>query len=304
MKSKRIGERFYHSKYGEYQIIAYSNCEEVTIRFANTGYECTTSYYHIQNLEVRDRFFKGKYNTFVGVGETDRDAYKVWYNMIYRCQHCSGYDNVTVCDEWLGESGFINFYNWSMENGYTDELTIDRIDNTGNYEPSNCRWVDYKIQANNTSRNRMLTYNGKTQTMAEWSKELDISYDTLNSRINTSKMSLEDAFKQEKTTIETNLQNLQNLHEEKVRRIDTRLAEMREQWKKQDESIKIWQEGLKQYRDEVEIAHLIPEEYLYDEKLSQTTKSCQQVLLELRGILNEKAEKLKELKSKMKLKLS
>ena len=111
----------------------------------------------------------------------------------------------------------------------------------------------------------------------------------------------EDAFKQEKTTIETNLQNLQNLHEEKVRRIDTRLAEMHEQRKKQDESIKIWQEGLKQYKDEVEIAHLIPEEYLYDEKLSQTTKSCQQVLLELRGILNEKAEKLKELKSKIRV---
>lgn len=111
MKSKRIGERFYHQKYGEYQIIAYSNCEEVTIRFANTGYEYTTPYYHIQNLEVRDRFFKGKYNTFVGVGEADRDAYKAWYNMIYRCQHCSSYNNVTVCDEWYDFSNFLKWYN-------------------------------------------------------------------------------------------------------------------------------------------------------------------------------------------------
>ena len=138
-------------------------------------------------------------------GMSKTRIYKTYHAMKARCTYEKdsryskyGGKGITVCDEWLGESGFINFYNWSMENGYTDELTIDRIDNTGNYEPSNCRWVDYKIQANNTSRNRMLTYNGKTQTMAEWSKELDISYDTLNSRINTSKMSLEDAFKQEK----------------------------------------------------------------------------------------------------------
>lgn len=131
--------------------------------------------------------------------------YKTYHAMKARCTYEKdtrypkyGGKGITVCDEWLGENGFTNFYNWSIENGYSDELTIDRIDSNGNYEPSNCRWVDYTVQANNTNRNRRITYNGKTQTMAEWSRELNISYAALNGRINASKMPLEYAFRQEK----------------------------------------------------------------------------------------------------------
>lgn len=131
--------------------------------------------------------------------------YKAHSAMKDRCKNPSnkkyaiyGGRGIKVCDEWLGENGFINFYNWSMKNGYADGLSIDRIDPNGNYEPSNCRWTDYKTQSNNTSRNRYITYNGKTQTMAQWADELGISYQTLNSRINTSKMSIEDAFRTEK----------------------------------------------------------------------------------------------------------
>lgn len=56
---------------------------------------------------------------------------------------------IKMCDEWLGEDGFINFMAWSLGNGYSDDLTLDKIDNDKNYSPSNCRWTNKKVQARN-----------------------------------------------------------------------------------------------------------------------------------------------------------
>lgn len=78
-------------------------------------------------------------------------VYRCWIDMKSRCLNknsCNykyyGARGITVCKEWLDD--FMNFYNWSMENGYADNLTIDRIDNDGNYEPSNCRWTSKSVQ--------------------------------------------------------------------------------------------------------------------------------------------------------------
>ena len=74
--------------------------------------------------------------------------YAIYHNMKYRCltptapayEHYGG-RGIKVCPEWLGEHGFENFYAWAMANGYADNLTIDREDIEGDYEPSNCRWI-------------------------------------------------------------------------------------------------------------------------------------------------------------------
>lgn len=90
---------------------------------------------------------------------------------------------ITVCDEWQGVDGFLNFYHWAISNGFKEGLSIDRINNDGNYEPSNCRWATYKQQANNTSRNVKIKYKGITHTIAEWADIYELPASVLNGRL-------------------------------------------------------------------------------------------------------------------------
>ncbi len=113
--------------------------------------------------------------------------YGVWHGMNERCfnTRCKAYKNygakgVVVCDEW---KEFIPFYKWAMANGYKEGLTIDRIDSNGNYEPSNCRWVDRFVQNSNTSKNRYIEFDGRTQTLSQWAREIGIERHSLLQRI-------------------------------------------------------------------------------------------------------------------------
>lgn len=113
--------------------------------------------------------------------------YRIFDHMKQRCynKHNTRYKDyggrgIEVCNEWC--NNFQVFSDWSMSNGYKEDLTIDRIDVNGNYEPSNCRWVDNVTQQNNKRNSVYLTYNGKSQTMAQWSRELGINRHTLNKR--------------------------------------------------------------------------------------------------------------------------
>jgi hypothetical protein len=112
--------------------------------------------------------------------------YSIWKNMRSRC-YIKGNNNyphygargITICKAW---GDFMQFYSWSMENGYADNLTIDRHNNNGNYEPSNCRWVTQAEQLNNTRRNLLLTYERKTMTLKQWSKKTSTPYGTMRYR--------------------------------------------------------------------------------------------------------------------------
>jgi hypothetical protein len=134
-------------------------------------------------------------------GDTGKRLYRIWVTMISRCESLDRKDSrltrnyrdrgIRVCQEW---HSYEIFKAWAFENGYRDDLTIDRIDNNGNYEPSNCRWADGKTQANNTRRNINITYRGKTMTLKQWSVELGIKYRTLSHRIMELGWSIETAF--------------------------------------------------------------------------------------------------------------
>lgn len=123
-------------------------------------------------------------------GQSPRHMFNAYVNMKTRCYNKNYYlfrhyggKGITICDEWLGHDGFINFRNWSYENGYADNLSIDRIDNSKGYSPYNCRWVSMKAQQNNRTNNRMITANGETHTMAEWAKISGILYSTIQRRL-------------------------------------------------------------------------------------------------------------------------
>ena len=117
---------------------------------------------------------------------TKTSTYKIWHNMIQRCtntknpayQHYGG-RGITVCESWL--TSFAAFY--ADMGARPPLLTLERRENDGHYEKSNCYWATREAQSNNTRHNRLLTYEGKTQNMTQWSKEVDIPADIIRKRL-------------------------------------------------------------------------------------------------------------------------
>lgn len=107
--------------------------------------------------------------------------YSAWYNMKVRCYYTKqvyykryGGRGIKVCDEW--KNSFKSFYEWAINNGYKDGLSLDRIDNDGNYEPSNCRWVSMKRQNRNRCNNVILEKDGIRIPVIDFFEYLGIDY--------------------------------------------------------------------------------------------------------------------------------
>lgn len=131
-------------------------------------------------------------------GQSKTSLYNIYYAMVNRCHkenstvyNSYGARGIKVCDEWLND--FESFYNWSYANGYKQGLSIDRINNNGNYEPNNCRWVDMSVQSTNKRNTIYLTYNNKTQSMKQWANELGLNYGNFKYRIRDKNMSIDEA---------------------------------------------------------------------------------------------------------------
>lgn len=122
-------------------------------------------------------------------GESKTRLYRIWKGMIDRCKighsNAKNYGNrgIGVCEEW--DKSFEVFRDWSMNNGYSKNLSIDRIDVSGNYEPNNCRWATRKQQGRNTRKTIYLTYNGETKPLKDWAEIIDVPYSCVYFRYQT-----------------------------------------------------------------------------------------------------------------------
>ena len=145
----------------------------------------------IAELEKQLKTIQSELDFSVTINKNKKRLYNIWVKINKRCfkNNCEEYKNyggrgITVCKEWQKIGGFYSFVIWALNNGYNPKLTIDRINNDGNYEPNNCRWVTRLEQNNNTRKNRFITAFGETDTLSNMARKYNVNVDCLWSRLN------------------------------------------------------------------------------------------------------------------------
>lgn len=130
---------------------------------------------------------KKRTSRMVNGGHRSR-LYTCWNHMKSRCYNVNdksysyyGGRGIVVCDEW--KNSYKAFSDWALANGYSNELSLDRINVNGNYNPDNCRWATFKQQMNNTRANRILEHNGECHTVSEWADIIGIKSDIIYCRL-------------------------------------------------------------------------------------------------------------------------
>ena len=138
---------------------------------------------------VRETARETQKKNFLKHGLSGTRLFEIYRGLKKRCIYkhkdweTYGGRGIKICEEWLGDKGAENFYNWAINNGYKENLTIDRIDNDGNYCPENCRWVNQKQQQRNKRNTLYVNYQNEEITLVELCERLKINYNLVRARI-------------------------------------------------------------------------------------------------------------------------
>ena len=131
-------------------------------------------------------------------GLSNTRLYDIWSAIKKRCNNPNainykdyGGRGIKICNEWL--NNFVEFYNWSINNGYSENLSIDRINVDGDYCPENCRWISLEEQQRNKRNNILYEINNEKKTLLEWAREYNIKETTINNRIYALGWTIEEA---------------------------------------------------------------------------------------------------------------
>ena len=213
--SKNDNKKYIGEKYGELTVVdfEYDTNEQVFswVCRCSCGGIRVVKPYRLRNGSVtmcKDCAKKAMSENNKTHGLSYTRLYSIWGGIKERCNNSNsaaykyyGERGISICEEWRND--FTSFYEWSMNNGYEEGLTIDRIDNDGNYEPSNCRWTTMSVQANNKRKVKpriYLTIDGINKPLKEWGEESEFSLQAIKYRLDVKKMTPKDAVFGERTS--------------------------------------------------------------------------------------------------------
>lgn len=183
------------SKYGKLTVLEYANKKRQNgARIYKCMCECgRITYADVYSLRNGNTKSCGCLaNNQGGKSVINKRLHHCWCDMRSRCYNENnkaykhyGERGIKVCDDWL--TNFKTFYDWSMKNGYSDNLTLDRIYVNRNYSPDNCRWVDWETQRNNKRTTIKITINNITRSLKQWCNMLGLNYSMVYSRYRAGK---------------------------------------------------------------------------------------------------------------------